>query len=271
MERSNQQANSLAGLKPIRTRRAFEDVVLQLKQAVVEGRLAVGDRLPHERELARQFGVSRQSVREGLRMLEGFGILSARRGAGPDSGWTVSGDGASGLSAMLDLYSTLQGIPISDLLEIRETLEMQSARSASARASAAQRANLVAAARSMGAFTDAEQFLAADAEFHVAIARASGNALAQLLMEAIRESMQRAMLLGFTTITDWDHEREVLIAEHAGIASKIRDGHGDAAAAAVSEHICGFYARVLDETGGRRRQPVMRPLNEVAASMAEIT
>jgi len=270
MERSNQQANGLAGLKPIRTRRAFEEVILQLKQAAVEGRLAVGDRLPDERELARQFGVSRQSVREGLRTLEGFGILTARRGAGPDSGWTVSGDGASGLSAMLDLYSTLQGIPISDLLEIRETLEMQSARSASVRASAVQRAYLVAAARDMEEFADAQQFLAADAEFHIAIARASGNALGQLLMEAIRESMQRAMLLGFKALTNWDYQRELLITEHTDIACKIRDGHGDAAAASLHEHICGFYARVLSETAGRR-QPVMRPLNEAAASMAEIT
>jgi DNA-binding FadR family transcriptional regulator len=180
-------------------------------------------------------------------MLEGFGFLSARRGAGPDSGWTVSGDGTSGLSALLDLQSTLQGIPISDLLEIRQALEMQSARSASARATPAERARLVAATRTMGEFAGAEQFLAADAEFHVMIARASGNALAPLFMEAIRGSMTRAMLLGFTALTNWNYERELLIAEHTDIAKKIRDGQGDAAAAALHDHICGFYGRVLGE------------------------
>ena len=43
------------------------------------------------------------------------------------------------------------------------------------------------------------------------------------------------------------YERELLITEHAGIASKIRDGQAEAAATAVHEHICGFYSRVLGE------------------------
>jgi DNA-binding FadR family transcriptional regulator len=246
MERSNQRAN-LTGIKPVRPRRAFEDVILQLKQAVAEGRLTVGDRLPHERELAGLFGVSRQSVREALRMLEGFGVLSARRGVGPESGWTVSGDGTSGLSALLDLYSTLRGIPLADLLEVRESLEMLSARSAAARATTQERAALVAATKDMSAITDASEFLAADAEFHVMIARASGNNLAPLLMEAIRESMARVMLVAFSQLTDWEAERKLLASEHLDIANKIRTGQGEAAAQALHAHICGFYGRVLSD------------------------
>jgi GntR family transcriptional repressor for pyruvate dehydrogenase complex len=247
VQRSNHRPNSLTGITPIRPRRAFEEVILQLKQAVAEGRLAIGDRLPHERELAKLFGVSRQSVREGLRMLEAFGVLSARRGAGPESGWTVSADGTSGLSALLDLYSSLQRIPFSDLLEIRVALEMLSGRSASTRATPEQKAQLLAAAQRMVGITDAQQFLAADTEFHVTIARVSGNTLAPVLMEAIRESMARVMLVAFSKLEDWDSERELLAAEHLEIAGKIRASQGDSAAEALRSHICGFYGRVLSE------------------------
>jgi GntR family transcriptional repressor for pyruvate dehydrogenase complex len=249
MERSNQRSNGLTGITPIRPRRAFEEVILQLKQAIAEGRLAVGDRLPDERELAKLFGVSRQSVREGLRMLEAFGVLSARRGAGPDSGWTVCADGTSGLSTILDLYSSLQRIPLSDLLEIRESLEMLAARSASMRATPERKAQLVAAAEKMASITDAREFFAADTEFHVMIARASGNTLAPALMEAIRDTMARVMLVAFSKLDDWDSVRELIAKEHVEIAGKIQVGEGEAAAEALRSHLCGFYGRVLSDVG----------------------
>jgi DNA-binding FadR family transcriptional regulator len=245
MARSNQKTKALAGLTPIRPRRAFEDVILQLKAAVVEGRLAVGDRLPDERELAKRFGVSRQSVREGLRMLEGLGVLSARRGTGPESGWTVSADGAGGLGAMLDLYASLQRIPLADLPEVRESLERLSGASAAARATPQQKIDVAAAAAAMADLTEAQPFLAADTEFHVTIARASGNTLLPVLMQAIRESMARVMLVAFSELRDWDIERTLLCREHVDIADKIRAGDAEAAAQALSAHIRGFYGRVL--------------------------
>lgn len=243
--RSNHRTNTLAGLTPIRPRRAFEHVLLQLKAAVVEGRLGVGDRLPDERELAKRFGVSRQSVREGLRMLEGLGVLSARRGTGPDSGWTVSADGSGGLGAMLDLYASLQRIPLTDLLAVRESLERLSGAGAAARATPQQKNDLAAAAVALAELTAPDHFLAADAEFHVMIARASGNTLLPVLMQAIRESMARAMLLAFSNLQNWETERELLCREHTAIADTIRAGDAEAAAKALGAHIRGFYGRVL--------------------------
>ena len=174
MPRSNQSANAFSA-QPIRPRRAFEDVILQVREAVVDGRLAIGDRLPEERELARLFKVSRQSVREGLRMLEGFGILTARRGVGPDSGWTVSADGTSGLSVLLDLHTSLKRISVWDLLEIRESLEMLSARAAVGHATADVRDRLVTLADEMADVAEPAAFLKLDAAFHVAIAAAQAT------------------------------------------------------------------------------------------------
>jgi GntR family transcriptional repressor for pyruvate dehydrogenase complex len=226
-------------------RRAFEDIIGHIREAVVAGQLSIGDRLPHERELAERFEVSRQSVREALRMLEGFGVLTARRGVGPASGWIVAGGTAAGLTILLDLHTSLRRTSLWDILEIRESLEMLSIRSAAAQASAEEKAALVAAAHAMEAVHESGAFLRCDTEFHVSIARRSGNSLAPLFMEAIRDAMARVMLATSRELPDWDTERETLAREHLEIATLIAAGQGDAAAAVLSRHIRGFYGRWL--------------------------
>src|SRR5882672_6430946 len=66
---------------PVQTKRAFEEVALQIREQLSKGALKPGDRLPSERELAEQFGLSRNTVREALRSLEMSGILEFRKGA----------------------------------------------------------------------------------------------------------------------------------------------------------------------------------------------
>jgi GntR family transcriptional repressor for pyruvate dehydrogenase complex len=244
MDRSDQSTKTFAA-RPIRQRRTFEEVIVQIRQAIVERRLKVGDRLPQERELAATFGISRQSLREGLRMLEAFGMLSARRGVGPESGWTVSADGSTGLSVLLDLHTSLQRTPLWDLLEIREALEAQAARSAAERATPEQAAALVQVAHEMEAITDREHFLKLDTAFHVAIAQNSGNTLAPLFMEAIRDAISRVMLVAFEESADWPAERELLVREHVEIAALIAARQGAAAARLLHGHISGFYGRAL--------------------------
>jgi GntR family transcriptional repressor for pyruvate dehydrogenase complex len=250
MNRSNQSAGGFAA-KPVRPGRAFEGVILQIRQAMVEGRLGLGDRLPHERELATRFAVSRQSVREALRMLEGFGLLSARRGVGPESGWIVTDDGGAGLSVLLDMYASVQRISVWDTLEIRESLEMLSARGAAVGASAEEKAALVAMAHAMEHVTGSGEYLACDTDFHVAIATRSGNALAPLFMSAIRDAMARVMLTASRALPDWPAERALLTSDHIQIATLIEAGNGEAAAQALSAHIRGFYGRWLKDAPPR--------------------
>ena len=79
---------------------------MQIEEAIVDGRLRPGDRLPSERELAETFGVSRASVREALRALEVFGVVVARRGTGPDAGSIVADGAGEGLSNARRLHVT---------------------------------------------------------------------------------------------------------------------------------------------------------------------
>src|SRR5260370_37704371 len=65
----------------IRTQRAFEEIAEQIRGELVSRRLRAGDRLPAERALAEQFGVSRNTLREALRSLENSGLLRLQKGA----------------------------------------------------------------------------------------------------------------------------------------------------------------------------------------------
>src|SRR4051812_46206283 len=93
--------------RPVAQRRAFEDVIVQVEEAIAAGRLQAGDRLPPERDLAAQMRVSRASVREALRVLEAFGVIAARRGRGADAGSVVTTSEQNGLAGLLRIYSLL--------------------------------------------------------------------------------------------------------------------------------------------------------------------
>ena len=224
--------------RPVARRRAFEDVIVQVEDAIAGGRLRPGDRLPPERELAQILAVSRASVREALRVLEAFGVVAARRGRGADAGSVVTAGEHNGLAGLLRIYASLLKVPLSDLVDLRVAIEAMTARAAAERRDGAELAELAAA---MLAVEDRDAFLELDTGFHVALARVSGNALAPLLMEALRETIARQMRAAFDEVTDWDATRARIAADHRVLAEAIAAGDPDGAAAAVSEHIRGFY------------------------------
>jgi DNA-binding transcriptional MocR family regulator len=64
----------------VRTKRGYESIAQQIRDAIAAGKLNVGDRLPAERDMAELFGVSRQSVREAIRALESAGLIEIKLG-----------------------------------------------------------------------------------------------------------------------------------------------------------------------------------------------
>jgi GntR family transcriptional repressor for pyruvate dehydrogenase complex len=220
-------------------------VIVQVEEAIAAGRLQPGDRLPPERELAVQLQVSRASVREALRVLEAFGVIAARRGRGADAGSVVTTGGQNGLAGLLRIYSLLMKVPLSDLVDLRVAIESMTARAAAERRESARLATLAAEIAKVG---DRGTFLQLDTGFHVELARASGNALAPLLMEALRETIARQMRTAFDEVPDWDATRAHIAADHAAIAAAVEAGDADAAAGAITAHIRDFY-RLLHEGG----------------------
>jgi DNA-binding FadR family transcriptional regulator len=246
----NLRSEVTSSFAPVKRRRAFEDIIFQVENAIYEGRLTVGDRLPPERELAEIFQVSRASVREALRVLEAFGVLTARRGTGADSGSIVSAENDSPLSGLLRLYASLLQMPLTDLLEVREALETLTARRAAERASDEDVERFRALLEAMRAAKDPEEFLAADTEFHVLLARSSGNSVAPLIMGALRDAIARQVLGAFQALEEsgnWVSERTWLIREHTRLVDTIEARDPQEAAQALSQHVHDFYHRVLED------------------------
>ena len=236
------------GFTAVPQRRAFEGVVFQIEEAILASRLGLGGRLPSERELADIFAVSRASVREALRVLEGFGLVQVKRGVGPQSGLIVSVTD-SGFANLLRLHASVLRIPLDDLLEIRVLVETWAAQLAAGRASDDSIEDLSSVVEEIRHAAEPEAFFEHDTEFHLTIARMSGNTIAPLIMAALREAIARQMLQAFRTLHDWPEERRLLIRDHAEIADLIASGQGDEVARAVEDHIRNFYARAFRKEG----------------------
>ncbi|HEX9289522.1 MAG TPA: GntR family transcriptional regulator, partial [Anaeromyxobacteraceae bacterium] len=122
----------------VRRTRLFEDVARQVQQLIVDGTLTPGDLLPPERQLAERFGVSRNSVRDAIRVLELAGLVIARQGEGN----VVAEVSASTLVAPIALLLTRKRKLVAELLEVRKMLKPALAARAAVHASSEQIARM---------------------------------------------------------------------------------------------------------------------------------
>src|ERR1041384_4659961 len=114
------------------------EVVLQLREMIHRGELRSGDRLPPERDLAKLLGVSRPTLRAGIRSLSALGVLQSRQGAGT---FVVDAEGSPALdSGPLRLMAALRGFTSEEMFEARRALEMAIAGLAAERATGEQMA-----------------------------------------------------------------------------------------------------------------------------------
>ncbi len=233
--------------------RTHQLVLHWIEGQLSEGKLAVGGRLPAERTLAEQLGVSRTSVREAIRILEAMGVVRAGVGSGPEAGTVVISDPTAALGSALRLHVATQHLPVSDIVETRVLLESWAA--AHVRPDAAELAGAAALLDQMDApgtyapGVDApgtgsltvDDFLALDVRFHLALADAAGNAVVSAMMGSLRESIQGYAAQLTANLPDWDATASRLRAEHRGILAAIRDDDGERAAKLVAAHIEGYY------------------------------
>jgi GntR family transcriptional regulator, transcriptional repressor for pyruvate dehydrogenase complex len=225
-------------------RRRIHEVVLErIEEQIATGRLRVGDRLPAERDLAAELGVSRPAVREAIRVLEAMGTVVQGTGSGPDSGTLLSAVPGDALTHLISLHVMLASIGTADVVRARIALERESSRLAARHAAADDHATME---RQLAAMDDPgitpEQFNDLDTAFHLAIARASGTVLVAELTTALRTAMRPTLLAALRAAPDFAAISARLAVEHHGIHQAIRDGDGDLAAHRVEAHIEGFYA-----------------------------
>ncbi|WLS10571.1 FCD domain-containing protein (plasmid) [Shinella sumterensis] len=208
-----------AAIGSIRAAATYELVVEQMRKAIFLGRFMPGDKLPPERELSLQMQVSRTTIREAIRVLEGEGLVSSKRGAG--GGLTVLQQHKLN-KAEVELYIENQLHQLDSLFEFRIANEVAAARLAATRRTKAHLARLKKAIEAMELLCETEKsrsivanisrFSAWDSEFHLVIAEASNN---QFLLKAVEDSRAGMFLpVGkvFSRLEDRanDHHQEIL-------------------------------------------------------------
>jgi GntR family transcriptional repressor for pyruvate dehydrogenase complex len=157
-------------------------VVSYVRDLIERGELRRGDRLPAERDLATHLGVSRPTIRAGLRALAAMGVVRSRHGSG-----TYIPDGPPALgSEPLSFLAALHGFTRDEMYEARRLLEVGAAGLAAERAAPDQLATLADEVAGLFASLDDPQvFLVHDINFHRSVAAASGNPIVASLVEMV--------------------------------------------------------------------------------------
>ncbi len=225
--------------QPVKRGRLYEQIVLQIESQILEGTLKANDRLPPERELAEQFGVSRTAVREAVKALTQRGLVAVY----PGRGTFVIDRTAQALQHSIGLAARIgqAGGGLSELMEVREILEPEIAGMAALRADAEHIDRMELAVAAMdAALDDADAFIEADLEFHLALAEGSQNQLIPKLINSIIDVLreQRKWIFG----VDGGPERGQF--HHKKILAAVRDGDECAAREAMRAHL----AQVRDDS-----------------------
>lgn len=218
----------------------YEQVAEQMRSAILDGSLASGARLPPERELARQFGVSRATLREALRHLQAQGLIAPRgrtspmQAANPDAA-------ASHFREALTQAVRLRDVSLPDLIELRLAIET----AAIARAAAAPVAEHLEQARAALAVMSRrdvpwQEFFPADVGFHAALVAASGNQALSLVMLAVRDSIE-LHLDQTMQARSFPKLRQRIVAEHAALLNAIERGDEKKAVKLLRSHVTEFY------------------------------
>ena len=218
---------------------AAETIAAQVRDALIDGRIVPGDRLATEPEMAGDFGVSRSTVREAIRILRGQGFVQTLRGA-KGGHFIVSPQTdvvAESVGETFGLWFDSGTVSVAAVDEARNIVEAACVRLAAERRTDEDLAAIATALeQSMVDDQPLTTFLELDVLFHRSIARAARNRLLELPMAAIHMVRPRTNRLLRR------HDRSAVRRQHTILYEAIRDGDPDAAEAAFHEH-AAYIAR----------------------------
>ena len=228
-------------LSPMKVPKASDVLANELRERILTGEFAEGTGLPAERDLVTQTRMSRTTVREALRILEVQGLIRIK--AGRTGGAFVQQPGEEAMASTVNLLIRGRQIRLAALLETREAIEPFCARLAALNRTDEDLVELDAANRLISdAAGDLAQFLGANVEWHVAVARASHNEILSGLMVAL----SRAIYAATEDESFVDVEvRNTAVHAHETITAAIRAKDADAAARRMTRHVHSYAEEVL--------------------------
>jgi GntR family transcriptional regulator, transcriptional repressor for pyruvate dehydrogenase complex len=219
-----------------------DEAILKIKEMLLNGQLRPGDRLPPEKELSEELGLSRSSLREAVKALELIRVLDVRRG---DGTYVTSLEPRLLLEAMSFVVDLHQDASILDLFEVRRILEPAAAVIAARKAGPEDIDKLSAILSQVDEQTSIEDLVAHDLEFHGFISELSGNSYLSSLLESLSSRTMRARIWrGLTEANSVDRT----LAEHHAIVEAMAAGDADLVRSCVTVHISGVE-RWLQQAG----------------------
>ena len=233
--------------------RLVDRVVDEIQEMIIAGTLETGMKLPSERELSEQIGVSRTVVREATKILDARGLLELRPGVGTFvreiNGQQISGS----LTMLLDT----KGITLQNLHEVRMILEVEIAGTAASEATEEEIAHLESVLSDLEkAVRDPEAFAEGDAAFHHALAELSHNPLMVMLLDSISDLMRDIRV----SVSNYPELFQTAVPAHREILTGVRAKDPSRARGAMRHHL--EDARKLqeqylkeEETSGRAPGP----------------
>lgn len=225
--------------------RTADDVIGQVEMLILEGVVRPGDRLPGERELARQFEVSRPIVRDALKALEARGLVVTRPGGGTHVADII---GEVFAAPVMDLIAQNRKAA-ADYLEYRREIECVAAEFAARRATGEDRALLGGIMKRMEeahARGDFEEEVAIDVEFHNAVGECAHNIVLLHTLRSCYRLLADGVFLSRTLIYRMRQAQDVLLAQHRAIHDAIVAGDALAARKAARDHI-DYVERAMNE------------------------
>jgi DNA-binding FadR family transcriptional regulator len=226
--------------------KVFQEVVSQIEEAILAGRIATGQTLPSERELKEIFQISRGTLREALRVLEQKGLIEIRLGVG--GGSVVRSVDAGRVSESLGLLIRSQKVSLDHLAEFREGLEGSIAARAAARRSAADIRQLRDLLVTADACVQAgqrrrEEFLEVDKQIHMTIAASTQNPIYQSVLASIHDNIHRyyERFLSMDARELLENHRDL-----CGLVDAIEKGDALTARRLAREHVKRFTGYMQD-------------------------
>jgi GntR family transcriptional regulator, transcriptional repressor for pyruvate dehydrogenase complex len=234
--------------KHIKVRHISEEVFDQIKSAILEGKLKPGDKLPAERELIEELGVSRAPIREALKLLKNMGFIETRQGGGS----YVRSLLADRVRDPLNFIIRDNVEKIYELLEVRKEIETWSAGYAAERATAEDIAGIEAIVKETNDFFEKEKSPPArlDADFHFAIARCSYNTIQAHLTYTVYDIFKDYFNYLIENICFNKRYQQAIYIQHFHIHQAIKERNTGQARDRMMEHLA-FVDEELRRMAGK--------------------
>jgi GntR family transcriptional repressor for pyruvate dehydrogenase complex len=232
---TTKQNGPIGGLfTQVRVDRVADKVAEQLRGLISDGRVKVGDRLPSERELAEQMGVSRISIREALQQLEMQGMLEIVHGGGS----IVRNITGQEIRKTLELFLERDPKRVLELAELRAFMEAWAAREAARHRTEAELGAIRGYLEEMERDFERGQIrYDVDFKYHTEIAGATHNTIYLHLIDNIYSLINYSIKIHHEEVFTGRDDQETILNHHRNIFNAIRDRNPDAAEVAMKEHL----------------------------------